>query len=75
MTMASLVCAMSEMTPSVMMSSTKYWEPSSTAAAELGAQPSGDARLGRRLPPTSTAVLVVVVGVVGAEPSLTGRRG
>lgn len=27
---------MSEMTPSVMISSTKYWDPSSTAAAELG---------------------------------------
>lgn len=36
LTMASLVCAMSEMTPSVMISSTKYWDPSSTAAAELG---------------------------------------
>lgn len=35
LTMASLVCAMSEMTPSVMMRSTKYWEPSGTAAAEL----------------------------------------
>lgn len=36
LTMASLVCAMSEMTPSVMMSSTEYWEPSCTAAAFLG---------------------------------------
>lgn len=35
LTMASLVCAMSEMTPSVMMSSTEYWEPSCTAAAFL----------------------------------------
>lgn len=35
LTMASLVCAMSEMTPSVMMSSTKYCDPSGTAAAEL----------------------------------------
>lgn len=34
-TMASLVWAMSEMTPSVIMSRTKYWEPSSTAAAYL----------------------------------------
>lgn len=38
LTMASLVCAMSEMTPSVMMSSTEYWEPSCTAAAFLGGQ-------------------------------------
>lgn len=37
LTIASLVCAMSEMTPSVMMSSTEYWEPSCTAAAFLGA--------------------------------------
>lgn len=37
-TMASLVWAMSEMTPSVMMRSTKYWEPSCTAAAYLQAQ-------------------------------------
>lgn len=36
LTIASLVCAMSEMTPSVMMSSTEYWEPSCTAAAFLG---------------------------------------
>lgn len=36
LTIASLVCAMSEMTPSVMMSSTEYWEPSCTAAAVLG---------------------------------------
>ena len=35
LTMASLVWAMSEMTPSVMMRSTKYWEPSWTAAAYL----------------------------------------
>lgn len=37
LTMASLVWAMSEMTPSVMMRSTKYWEPSCTAAAYLQA--------------------------------------
>lgn len=36
LTMASLVWAMSEMTPSVMMRRTKYWDPSSTVAAELG---------------------------------------
>lgn len=36
MTIASLVWAMSEMTPSVMMRRTKYWDPSSTVAAELG---------------------------------------
>lgn len=35
LTMASLVCAMSEMTPSVMMRSTEYWEPSCTSAAFL----------------------------------------
>lgn len=33
LTMASLVWAMSDMTPSVMMSRTKYWEPSCTVAA------------------------------------------
>lgn len=35
LTMDSLVWAMSEMTPSVMMRSTKYWEPSFTEAAYL----------------------------------------
>ena len=47
LTMASLVCAMSEMTPSVMMSSTKYWDPSSTVAAELGGTHSEPQRGGR----------------------------
>lgn len=35
LTIDSLVWAMSEMTPSVMMRSTKYWEPSFTEAAYL----------------------------------------
>lgn len=35
LTTASLVWAMSEMTPSVIISSTKYWEPSVTSAAHL----------------------------------------
>ncbi len=35
-TTASLVCTMSEITPSVMISSTKYWEPSVTSDAHLG---------------------------------------
>lgn len=35
LTMDSLVWAMSEMTPSVMMRSTKYWDPSFTEAAYL----------------------------------------
>jgi len=38
LTMDSLVWAMSEMTPSVMMRSTKYWEPSFTNAAYLRAE-------------------------------------
>lgn len=35
LTIDSFVWAMSEMTPSVMMRSTKYWEPSFTEAAYL----------------------------------------
>lgn len=41
LTMASLVCAMSDMTPSVMMRRIKYWEPSCTAAAYLFTQTEG----------------------------------
>lgn len=35
LTMASFVWAMSDITPSVMISNTKYWEPSWTAVAYL----------------------------------------
>lgn len=48
---------MSEMTPSVMMSSTEYWEPSCTAAAFLG-QGGGKRSVcwdsGRAVPPKRT---------------------
>lgn len=50
LTIASLVCAMSEMTPSVMMRSTEYWEPSCTSAAFLGWSRGGGLSGGKSSP-------------------------
>lgn len=66
LTIASLVCAMSEMTPSVMMSSTEYWEPSCTSAAFLGwgAVCLGGSEHVSPPPHTHTGFLNTLVGTV-----------
>lgn len=59
-TMDSLVCAMSVITPSEMMSRMKYCEPSVTAEAylvckEMMCQRSGDQKMTKKLPQKSTS--------------------